>query len=330
MTRRILHLSDLHISNNIAAYVAPHLSGLAGAERRSLEQLEFAAAQTKLGPDVHCLVSGDLSAKGEGGQLTLALTYLQQRLQITMRDSSGLGYRPGSLDAVPGNHDVWGGQSPLLCWYASEDKKLQALYFLNIRFPGRWSCSNGSTYIDVGRIRVRAYLLDSTLPGLLNLFARGRISQEELDRLDEMVEQDANYDRGHQVKSCLRIAVLHHPIRSPEGHYIQMILENETEVLRSLRRHEFGMVLCGHEHVQSINMLPTPNWTMYQCIAGSATQTTRSHSPNSFVVYDFQDDATRPMPTCAVTASVYTRSGDPDAQFTPTTEPPVYPSLGAL
>lgn len=310
----ILHLSDLHITGNVVFYVPPAVSGFAAAEIDALRQLETAAGWPVMGPDVHCLVSGDLSARGEASELTVALTYLQQRLQLTRGMASGLGYKDESFDTVLGNHDVWGGQSSLMSWYAALRKKQQALQFINANFPGRWLCPAGRTYYDVGRIRVRTYLLDSTLPGLRNLFARGRISQKQLDDLDEMVEQDAQIDRGHQIKRCLRIAVFHHPIRSMEGHYVQMVLERANEVLRSLDKRDFGMVLCGHEHTQSIEPL-TQGQVMYQCIGGSATQTTKSRDPNSFVVYRIQDDLVQPNPTCIVGADIYERSGAAGSSF---------------
>jgi len=326
---RILHLSDLHLTGNVVFYVPPAISGFAAAEIDALQQLETVAGVTVMQPNVHCLVSGDLSAKGEAAELTVALTYLQQKLQLTRGMACGLGYKDGSFDTVLGNHDVWGGQSSLMSWFASYRKKQQALQFINSKFPVRWQCSNGSTYHDVGRIRVRTYLLDSTLPGLRNLFARGRIPQNQLDDLARMVKLDAQTDRNDRIENCLRIAVFHHPIHSIEGHRITMILERSKEVLLRLQKCGFGMVLCGHEHKQSIDRLAQAP-AFFQCIGGSATQTVKSRDPNYFVVYNIQDDASQPNPTCRVVAEIYERSGVKGSKFSRSRIETFLPALAVI
>jgi hypothetical protein len=93
------------------------------------------------------------------------------------------------------------------------------------------------------------YILDSTYPGLMNIFARGKVGSAQLDQPRHYVREDEKADAQDEVKRCLRIAALHHPVDSPRPRHLTMLLEDSADVKGALQDLLFGLVLCGHEHV---------------------------------------------------------------------------------
>jgi len=334
---RLIHLSDLHIPESIESDNQSNISGCETSDPDALEQLEHTAKYSEpssVYDMTHCLVSGDISATGKKNGLLAALGFLQNGIKFKSREHLvGLGYlkEQGLLSNVPGNHDIWGGQSPVMAWYMPNRKKQDALEIIGKNYPRNWKTSfmTDSYYIDVGQFRIRTYLLNSTFPGLNNLFAKGRVPQKQLDDLDEMVEDDAAQDRT-DTKKCLRIAVLHHPIHSISGHWYtryKMLLENPNFVCRSLIKRGFGVVLCGHEHIYNISELYAKN-KLVQCLSGSATQTTKSGGSNAFYIYEITDVGTKDNPDCLITPVLYERSGKKGEEFKKIDcKPPFHPVL---
>lgn len=337
---RIVHLSDLHISEDPVNYIPPRISGLAESEVDALCILRTAANRKKqahkLTPppnSAQCVVSGDLSATGKPAEFSNALTFLQQQLIIAGgKLKIGLRYGVRNFHAVLGNHDIWGGRSSLLAWILPNKKKAKALHYLGISsHPRRWKVKvfkRDSDCVSVGRFIVRLYLLDSTLPGLRNMIARGRVDQRQLDTLSQMVATDETNDSKSNYKYCLRIAVLHHPILPIERHKFTMFLENQRELETTLKDLKFGMVLCGHEHTCDILQLSSSG--IYQCMSGSATQTTRERENNSFYVYDIEDDNNNPNPEAIVRISRYDRLGIQRVKFSPNSQEPIKPLLAQI
>ncbi|MDN3514902.1 MAG: metallophosphoesterase [Candidatus Brocadia sp.] len=332
---RIVHLSDLHISEEPTNYIPSRIAGLAGSEVDALKRLKKAANKKKQSHKLippsnsaQCVVSGDLSATGKPAEFSNALTFLQQQLIIAGGQLNvGLSYGIRNFHAVLGNHDIWGSRSSLLAWYLPNKKKEKALHSLGISsHPRCWKVfKKQSDYACVGRFIARLYLLDSTLPGLRNVIARGRVDQRQLDTLSEMVAKDEMKDSKSNYKCCLRIAVLHHPISPIERHKFKMFLENQLELETKLKDLKFGMVLCGHEHKCKISPLSSSG--IYQCMSGSATQTTRERKDNSFYVYDIEDDSNCPNPEAIVRITRYERVGTQGVEFSPIEEPPIKPLL---
>jgi 3',5'-cyclic AMP phosphodiesterase CpdA len=335
---RIVHLSDLHISTDPVDYEAPFFSGLEGVEIDSYFSLAQTASNHEMAqippqPEAtHCIVSGDLSASGRNDELGNALTFIESKVIFsTAVPAVGLEYDRSHSHMILGNHDIWGGKSPLLAWYRSKDKKNKAAHVIWRSYPTSWDVGAQTTFADTDGLRVRVYLLDSTWPGVRNVFARGRVDQAQLDKLKNIVLEDERVDRDTQaVKSCLRIAVLHHPIYTYNKHWFTMLLERAQAVQATLEELSFGLVLCGHEHLCDYRELATtrvPSAKLWQCLSGTATQITNQRDKNEFLVYDISSPSTDSYSSCTVVVRRFTRPGIQRAEFKMTHEEPIKPKV---
>lgn len=325
---RIVHFSDLHIGQDIANYVSPRIDGFAAAEYESLRQLTIAGnrravssrATVPLAGTPVCVVSGDLSARGDPQELTNAFTFLMSELVGAFgAEPVGLHYKDRSLNLILGNHDIWGGQSSLLAWFRSDAKKQKAAALFNNHdgmFPWKIHAKRPQDYFDVGTLRIRGYMLDSTLPGLGNVFARGRVSQSNLDRLRECVLKDEVVDKdASNIEQCLRILVMHHPVETAKRYWINMILENASAVKRTLLELKFGLVLTGHIHERDIREI-SPG--LFQCTSGSSSQTERERrSELSFFGYEVTAGGSMGSNYCTVTVTPFVRAGFQGVPFMP-------------
>ena len=304
----------------LANYLPPRISGYAGAEVDSLREFAKSARRSRLGKGVPaplesrpvCMISGDLSATGDGIELQNAFNFVQDALRFVFRgDKVGLRYKTTNLNIVMGNHDIWGGQSALRAWIASERKHARASALLgNLRPVDRWSVQvNGrkTDYVDLEPLRIRTYLLDSTKPGLMNVLARGRVPSASLDELQGMLEHDRAVDAAApRISHVLRVAMLHHPVEF-ERHRMKMLLENRNEVRDLLNRWNFGLILAGHEHEMDLRGIKGTSG-LYQCIAGTPTQTQRDRAliQNTFVVLDVYE-GNLSTDTCEIAAYAFER-----------------------
>ena len=290
---RIVHLSDLHMGNRILEYSPPLFDGVAATDEDALTQLSLLANRNSNMPDpLVCVVSGDLSAVGGEGAIRAALDYCVRTVTLKLHSKPiGLEYGDASVNAIPGNHDIWGGSYPPLAWVKFKSRAF-VRKMLNLENPPeRWTLSGGP-FCDVGSLRVRGYLLDSTTASLWNVLARGRISSTgQLKPLQEKVELDEVEDRKAGIQKVLRIAVMHHPIYN-KYHIVQMIMDNAGEVHELLHSLQFGLVLCGHEHVFDVHPL---GQDMFQLNAGSACQISGNPADtNSFALIEIDDLGSRP------------------------------------
>jgi hypothetical protein len=173
-------------------------------------------------------------------------------------------------------------------------------------------------YVDLEGLRIRAYLLDSTRPGFMNVLARGRVPSASLNELERMLDEDRILDETTpNVSHVLRVVMLHHPVEF-EGHRLTMLLDNRDEVRNFLDRWEFGLILAGHEHEVSVRELQGASKGLYQCIAGTPTQIQRDRAltQNTFVVLDvYEGDLSNG--TCEVAASIFERPALQRTRFKP-------------
>ncbi len=280
---RFVHVSDLHIGRHRLRLrrLIPFLShGLSAADPQVLQQLAVETAysvQSHQTPGmVHCVASGDLSSLGGEDEIRDALAFLQRQL---VRVHAGLGYRPPGLSShVLGNHDVWGGG---LLRGTLRSSKARAETQLRSRDHPR-TLLGDAFYADVGALRVRIYLADSTKAGLGNFFAAGKVSHNELETLRHCVRSDERTDRESGAAVCLRVLVMHHPLSLKPGPVGDMALENAQNVGDLLEELGFGLIFCGHDHEQAIMQLG--RWDMVECIAGSASQS--GSRRNTYLTHD--------------------------------------------
>jgi hypothetical protein len=338
---RLLHCSDLHIAEDLADSRQSFFKGLSSADFDSLSALEAAANKRALGAEVPeplpdspvCMISGDLSAAGAVAEITNAVGFVRCKVYQTCNLGAGLEYGDTNVNMVLGNHDVWGGQSALLAWLGADEKRRRAAGLLG-GFPrtARWVLgSNALDTVDVGSLRVRGYLLDSTRPGFLNVFARGRVPHRALEELERAVREDEESDASEGVSRVLRVAMLHHPLDGNERGFFKF-LENRVQVLAMLEQLGFGLVLCGHEHKKGIVPIERPNGgILYQCVAGTASQVLRKRGrlENTFLVLDvFEGNQSRAR--CEIRVKEYTKSDHQGARFTARGREPMFPSVAII
>lgn len=220
---QIVHITDLHVGKRFVDYRAPRIRGFSAVDISVMQALAAAAPSARpVAPsDARCcIVSGDLTAYGSGQEFANAETYISATV-VHGGVSTGLEYGvDDAWDGVLGNHDIWGGRLSLVAWYAAVPKKEAAEQAIRLTTGvrrGRFGAGR-QEYIDIGCLRVRFYMLDSTLPGWRNVFARGRVSLTDLESLKACVAEDEAVDKrsgiSSGIKEVLRIAVLHHPSRA--------------------------------------------------------------------------------------------------------------------
>jgi len=309
---KIIHISDLHIGSKFRAYKPSIISGFSEGAEESMEALANAAGRADATSEAnrdsqYCIVSGDLTAFGHQQDFSNALAYIKQSIVIQTKNI-GLKYEPNTWVGVYGNHDIWGGRTSLVAWYPAQHKKLIAKQETGWHEPVRRGefkfGQDFREFIDADCIRIRFYLVDSTLPGWRNVFARGRVSSKALEELQTIVEHDQTEDKKcDEVNYVLRIAVLHHPVSFRWSGAIleSMVLENGPKVLEELDNAGFGLVLCGHEHSFAYDGLMND---MYELTAGTALQLLRGGGKNSFAFIELDDPNTmlnREKNTCKLT-----------------------------
>jgi hypothetical protein len=303
----VVHITDLHVGTRFAEYVPPRIAGFSAVPISTMKELANIAARgsksVSRGPCC-CIVSGDLTAFGGEQEFVNAATYISASI-VYRQKSVGLGYGlfgAGALwDGVLGNHDIWGGRTSFVAWYSAFKKKRQAEIAAKLSVGvrcGQFDFGSGlQNHIDIGSLRVRFYMLDSTLPGWRNVFARGRVSLNDLRTLEECVHTDEEVDKQTaNIGAVLRIAVLHHTVTRPwsGGLLNTMVLENADDVRETLARCNFGLVLCGHDHEFSFDALDKD---LYEVNAGTALQAIRGGGTNWFAVVEIHDPDTNKPPS---------------------------------
>jgi 3',5'-cyclic AMP phosphodiesterase CpdA len=243
-TTTFLHLSDLHLGDDI---VARSLWKLRSWKKHVRPEITdgLAAAINQLKPD-YIILSGDFVNKPESETFLFASAYLRDLFLKTSFDFRNRVF------AVPGNHDV------------SFFPKAQSIDIERVFPYRRFLCHlYGETDIEVYRHhfirvlneeRIILICLDSTLKDAPPL-AEGQIGRRQLDWVRselKQIEAQLKNDYSHFAK----IAVLHHHCKgiadTPIKHDRLMQLLDAEDVLKLFAEVGVNVVLHGHRHVPRI------------------------------------------------------------------------------
>lgn len=237
---RLVHLSDLHLGNDL---VWRSLTGLRSWRQQASAAVTegLAAALRELKPD-YVILSGDVVNKPARKIYRQQVTYLH-----SLFSKANFDFRERLL-IVPGNHDA-----SMMPKKNPEDWKRLREYreFLRALFEETDVENRRVRYMRVDTERKLLFVcLDSTLKIRFPL-AEGEIGRSQLAwlrrKLTRVLEQ-----LGPAGEDYTRIAVLHHhiiPIAGAGGKgELFMQLVDAGELLQMLNEFRFQLVLHGHKH----------------------------------------------------------------------------------
>jgi predicted MPP superfamily phosphohydrolase len=253
---RLLHVSDLHIANQLSASGGRQLTPF-GVPTHSFERARFVASAVRgLEPRYDLLIAtGDLTAGGSRAAFESVLQYVQSG-SITGENPSriaayGLGAAPTQRVLLPGNHDRYAGE-PVLGQRLSTlfEEVLQTAprgypYVVGYRPPGDDN--------DPERLTLLFLVFDSTLPeGRKDLYprswaeavAQGMIAPDEMTKALEQIKLIVNAGSvprpdGGMIKfkpeNTIRIALLHHHPVAPAEAVSQDAVPASTSFLAKVK-----------------------------------------------------------------------------------------------
>jgi hypothetical protein len=229
------------------------------------------------------VLSGDLGASGDAGDLTVARNFLFQP-PTPGRPPYAVGPTRGTLGALgkpvvllPGNHDRYG---PLLAVppYAPGDATFDAV------FGAAWGARQGVQELWRGsKDGVSLVLLgaDFTLrpgdlgdggsvwfgpswPGLLSVwhYGRGRVYDEPLQALQALTRKARK-----ESSSCVVLWVVHF---EPDSGRRELELLDDHRLVQAAAEEHVPIILCGHTHHSRVRPLAGGVSAAYVC--GTTTQ----------------------------------------------------------
>lgn len=257
---KIAHFSDLHL---LAAGGVPvrrllnkRLTGWANLrlKRGAIHHpayVQSIAREIGHGDIDHVVITGDVTNLALEGEFELVRECLE-------RD---LGVDPSRVTLVPGNHDLYTRgalrsrrfESFLAPWLVSDLPELA----LNV---------NGGRFPAVKLRGPAAIIALSTAVPRLPFVAAGEIGPEQLDRLARILALK-------EVSQRTVILALHHPAVTGWSRAKQHLegLRDAPALLSVLRDLPRGLVLHGHLHRRVQRLIETPNGTIRQVGATSAS-----------------------------------------------------------
>jgi 3',5'-cyclic-AMP phosphodiesterase len=245
---RIAHLSDLHVAdrrryprNGFAAKDCDRHS--ARLAKGLLSALKDAAVD-------HLVVTGDLTLSSEASEFERAAELLRPWAE------------KGKLTVVPGNHDVWTGESA------------RSGRFLRSSGPdGRGMRRAASPYPLAVSLSPDVVLiaLDSARHGDKPYETPGRLGGTQLAAAREMVREHAKEGRA------VLLALHHHLVLPPEripsdARVARMPLADADKVVRLVAEMRVAAVLHGHRHCAFRVDLPGASGPTPVLCAGSASR----------------------------------------------------------
>ncbi|MDQ0512875.1 metallophosphoesterase family protein [Ancylobacter amanitiformis] len=235
----LAHLTDAHLGPLPRARFAELagkralgvLNWRRGRQHRfNIATIDLLVADIKaMAPD-HIAVTGDLVNVGLAAEYVTALNFLR---------TLGEGR---DVTVVPGNHDAYmrsTAHHALLNWGdymrgdgANADVTAESAFpFVRRR--------NGVALVGV-----------STAVPTHPFMATGRVGRAQRERLGHVLD-------GLAAEGLFRVVLIHHPPCGQRAGHKRLI--DAASVRELLARHGAELVICGHDHVQMVDMLPGPN-----------------------------------------------------------------------
>ena len=202
-----------------------------GRQRRfNVATIDLLVADLKAaGPD-HIAVTGDLVNVGLAAEFQTGLNFLK---------SLGEGT---DVSVVPGNHDAYvrsTAHHSLLNW---------GDYMRGDGVNGDVTAENAFPFVR--RREGIALVGVSTAIPTHPFMATGKVGRAQRERLGQILDQLAG-------EGLFRVVMIHHPPCGIRAGHKRLI--DAEEVRACLARHGAELVICGHDHVPMVEMLPGPN-----------------------------------------------------------------------
>jgi 3',5'-cyclic AMP phosphodiesterase CpdA len=206
-------------------------------------------------------ISGDLSQRARSGEF--------QRAQVFIRDAA----KVSKVITIPGNHDVKWWRSPLGIGDKAKvyenyrrfiDRNLEpVLHVPGVTFVGI------NTAHGVTRRTLTWNLRDISIIG--------DVKKGQLDKAKEIFEKSAPNDA--------RVIVMHHnPVRGElSGRHG---LKNTQKILGAFAEMGVDLVLCGHDHQESVHYIEHTRKGTVISTAGTVSNRSRGGRPSSVNVID--------------------------------------------
>lgn len=231
MTTTILHVSDLHFGDPMAALNRGEVSRV------------FRSLLTKAGRDVLLVLSGDISFRGQREGYAEARDAL-----LPVLDASGISR--DRIIVCPGNHDVVKSSASLSPFEAFDAWSAEMRNDKRCTFSAN-SCRRVSCH------EADFLVINSAHHGDIEY---GLVDLMQLDSV--LADMDATPGQG-----LPRVAVLHHHLIPFSGHGDKSTTRNAYQLLTRLIRHGFSLVLHGHQH--ALLELGVGDGSMKLCGVGS-------------------------------------------------------------
>lgn len=251
--------------------------------RFSIATIDLLVADIKaMAPD-HIAVTGDLVNVGLAAEFATGLNFLKS-----------LGEGP-DVTVVPGNHDAYvrsTAHHSLLNW---------GDYMRGDGVNG--DVTDASAFPFVRRRGGVALVGVSSAVPTRPFMATGKVGREQRERLGHVLD-------GLAAEGLFRVVLIHHP---PCGHRsAHKRLIDEEAVRALLARHGAELVICGHDHVPMVEMIPGPNSGLIPVVEAPsfAAGPEDRHWPGGYHLYRIERVADASFPwRCTLEARGF-QSGD--------------------
>ncbi|MCK0210092.1 metallophosphoesterase [Starkeya koreensis] len=198
--------------------------------RFNIATIDLLVADIKaMAPD-HIAVTGDLVNVGLAAEFATGLNFLR---------SLGEG---SDVTVVPGNHDAYvrsTAHHSLLNW---------GDYMRGDGVNGDVTAESAFPFVR-RRGQVALVGVSSAIP-THPFMATGKVGREQRERLGRVLDELA-------AEGLFRVVLIHHPPCGRRAANKRLIDEEAVRAL--LARHGAELVICGHDHVPMVEMLPGPN-----------------------------------------------------------------------
>ena len=221
-------------------------------------------------------ISGDLSQRSRSGEF--------QRAAVFIRDAK----KVSRVITIPGNHDVAWWKAPL---GFGEKGKVYANYrkFIDRNLEPVLHAP-GATFVGINT--AHGVTRRTLTWNLRDISIIGDIHKKQLDKAAELFAKSAPRDA--------RVIVMHHnPVR---GELSQRHgLKNTQRILGAFAEMGVDLVLCGHDHQESVHYIEHTRKGTVISTAGTVSNRSRGGRPSSVNVIDIA------LETIAVTTLVWSK-----------------------
>jgi 3',5'-cyclic AMP phosphodiesterase CpdA len=221
-------------------------------------------------------ISGDLSQRSRSGEF--------QRAAVFIRDAK----KVSRVITIPGNHDVAWWKAPL---GFGEKAKVYANYrkFIDRNLEPVLHAP-GATFVGINT--AHGVTRRTLTWNLRDISIIGDIHKKQLDKAAELFAKAAPRDA--------RVIVMHHnPVR---GELSQRHgLKNTQRILGAFAEMGVDLVLCGHDHQESVHYIEHTRKGTVISTAGTVSNRSRGGRPSSVNVIDIAPE------TIAVTTLVWSK-----------------------